>query len=74
MIHGGRYKPFKCESKHRVAVIVPYRDRENHLKMFLDHIHPFLQRQGIEYGIFVIEMVNNKYCILFKWYYAQFIF
>ncbi|XP_053398332.1 beta-1,4-N-acetylgalactosaminyltransferase bre-4-like [Mercenaria mercenaria] len=40
----------------KIAIIIPYRDRENHLKVFLRNIHPFLQQQQLEYGIFVIEM------------------
>jgi len=52
---GGRYKPPGCIANHRVAIIVPYRNREEHLRTFLHHIHPFLQRQQIEYGIFIIQ-------------------
>jgi hypothetical protein len=55
---GGRYMPGGCTSPWKVAVIVPYRDRENHLKMFVKNMHPFLQQQQIYYGIFVIEMVR----------------
>lgn len=52
---GGRYSPSDCRARHRVAIIVPYRDREEHLKAFLFNIHRFLQRQQSEYGIFVVE-------------------
>lgn len=55
---GGRYKPTTCQARHRVAVIIPYRDREIHLKIFLRNIHPFLQRQQLDYGIFVVELVR----------------
>ena len=54
---GGRYKPTDCVARNRVAVIIPYRDREIHLKIFLNNMHPFLQRQQLDYGIFVVEMV-----------------
>ncbi|XP_045196287.2 beta-1,4-N-acetylgalactosaminyltransferase bre-4-like [Mercenaria mercenaria] len=57
LIPGGRYKPLDCESKNPVAVIVPYRNREAHLKIFLNRMHPFLQRQELDYGIFVVEML-----------------
>ena len=30
-----------------VAIIVPFRDRDTHLRIFLRHIHPFLMRQNI---------------------------
>eukprot|EP00088_Acartia_fossae_P012557 TRINITY_DN16472_c0_g1_i10.p1 TRINITY_DN16472_c0_g1~~TRINITY_DN16472_c0_g1_i10.p1 ORF type:complete len:367 (-),score=51.58 TRINITY_DN16472_c0_g1_i10:446-1546(-) len=52
---GGRYSPRDCRARHRVAIIVPYRDRADHLKAFLFNIHRFLQRQQSEYGIFVVE-------------------
>lgn len=52
---GGRFKPPSCRSKDRVAIIVPFRDREEHLRTFLFNILPFLKRQQIEFNIFVIE-------------------
>ena len=61
VIEGGRYKPPNCTSRERVAIIIPFRDREEHLKIFLRHMHPFLQRQKLEYGIFVIELVSIKF-------------
>ena len=42
---GGRWQPPYCISRHKVAIIVPYRDRLNNLEMFLRHMHPFLSRQ-----------------------------
>ena len=56
---GGYFKPVNCEASETVAVIVPYRDREEHLKTFLDYMHPFLQRQPIQYIIYVVEMVRT---------------
>ena len=41
-----------------VAIVVPYRDRESHLKLFLQHMHPFLQKQKLTYRIYVIEQVR----------------
>ncbi|KOB74115.1 Glycosyltransferase [Operophtera brumata] len=57
---GGMYAPPNCTARHKVAIIVPYRDREQHLAVFLNHMHPFLMKQQIEYGIFVIEQEGNK--------------
>ncbi|XP_014357722.2 beta-1,4-N-acetylgalactosaminyltransferase bre-4-like [Papilio machaon] len=57
---GGLYAPPNCTARHRVAIIVPYRDREQHLAVFLNHIHPFLMKQQIEYGIFIVEQYGNK--------------
>ena len=36
---GGRFQPPGCKARHRVAIIVPYRDREHHLRIFLLNIH-----------------------------------
>lgn len=36
-----------------------FRDRQQHLAIFLNHMHPFLMKQQIEYGIFVIEQEGN---------------
>jgi hypothetical protein len=55
---GGRWTPKDCNSRHKVAIIVPYRDREPHLKLFLNHMHSFLQQQSIEYSIYIIEEVS----------------
>ena len=54
---GGRYTPKECTARHRVAIIIPYRDRDLQLRMFLHHMHPILQRQQLDYGIYVIELV-----------------
>jgi len=50
---GGRYRPGECNSRHRVAIIVPYRDREDHLRTFLLNIHKFLQPQQLDYAIYL---------------------
>ena len=55
---GGLFIP-PCKSHHRVAIIVPFRDRESHLRIFLKHIHPVLMRQDILYRIFVISQEDG---------------
>ena len=45
---GGLFVP-RCNTDNRVAIIVPYRDRESHLRIFLKHIHPILMRQNLLY-------------------------
>lgn len=57
---GGRWHPPDCAARHKVAVIVPYRDREPHLRAFLLNIHKFLQKQQIEYGIYIVEQAGNQ--------------
>ena len=54
---GGYFKPTSCKPMYKINIIVPYRDREEHLKLFLQHMHPFLQGQQLEYTIFVVEQV-----------------
>ena len=54
---GGVWWPPDCRPRHRVAIIVPFRDRETHLRIFLNQIHPMLQRQMLHYRIFVVEQV-----------------
>ena len=71
---GGRFKPKECIARHRVAIIVPYRDRDEHLRTFLFHMHSFLPRQQIDYGKFNLNLLIflvskyrniNKYLLLF---------
>jgi beta-1,4-galactosyltransferase 1 len=54
---GGRWKPNYCLARHRVAIIIPYRDRLNHLRILLSYLHEILQRQELDYQIFVSEQV-----------------
>ena len=59
---GGTWQPTNCRARHRVAVIIPYRDREHHLIILLAHLHPMLQRQQLHYTIFVVEQVSTSKC------------
>lgn len=59
---GGFYTPLKCKARQSVAIIVPYRNRPKELAIFLKNIHPFLMKQELEYGIFVVEQtVGTKF-------------
>eukprot|EP00106_Octopus_bimaculoides_P014880 XP_014782322.1 PREDICTED: beta-1,4-N-acetylgalactosaminyltransferase bre-4-like [Octopus bimaculoides] len=58
VLPGGHYKP-NCSMNESVAIIIPYRDRQFHLKIFLNNIHSILQRQAIEYGIYIIEQCDS---------------
>uniref|UniRef100_A0A3B4B3S5 Beta-1,4-galactosyltransferase n=1 Tax=Periophthalmus magnuspinnatus TaxID=409849 RepID=A0A3B4B3S5_9GOBI len=59
VVRGGRYRPPDCEARHRTAIIIPHRHREHHLKFLLYYLHPFLQRQQVTYGIYVIHQAGN---------------
>ena len=47
-------------SNHKLAIVVPYRDRREHLDIFLPHIQSFLKDKNIDYKIFVIEQSDSK--------------
>uniref|UniRef100_A0A7E4VAX9 Beta-1,4-N-acetylgalactosaminyltransferase n=1 Tax=Panagrellus redivivus TaxID=6233 RepID=A0A7E4VAX9_PANRE len=57
---GGHGHPKECKSRHRVAIIVPYRDRDHHLRIFLHNLHGFLAKQQVDYGIFIVEQIANQ--------------
>ena len=59
LLPGGRSMPRNCTARHRVAIIVPYRDRELHLRTFLLNIHSFLSRQMLDYGVFIVEQFGS---------------
>ena len=56
----GSYKPMHCTARFKLAVIIPYRDREPHLKVLLKHLHPMLQRQQSHFIIVVVELVRQN--------------
>ncbi|NWS68791.1 B4GT4 galactosyltransferase, partial [Crotophaga sulcirostris] len=55
----GRYHPAECSALQRVAILIPHRNREKHLLYLLEHLHPFLQRQQLDYGIYVIHQAGS---------------
>ncbi|KAG8544422.1 hypothetical protein GDO81_022514 [Engystomops pustulosus] len=57
---GGRYTPSDCQPKERVAIIIPFRHREHHLKYWLHYLHPILRRQKVEYGIYIINQYGEE--------------
>nr|XP_053651000.1 beta-1,4-galactosyltransferase 4-like [Cherax quadricarinatus] len=52
---GGFSWPLHCDARWSVAIIVPYRDRQYQVGTFLNHMHSFLQRQQLNYSIYLIE-------------------
>ncbi|XP_052074945.1 beta-1,4-galactosyltransferase 6-like isoform X1 [Mytilus californianus] len=55
----GHYKPTNCTPKQRVAIIVPYRDREPQMKIFLNNVIPRIYRQQLEFGIYIVEQTSG---------------
>lgn len=45
--------------KHKLAVIVPFRDRFEELLDFAPHLHQFLNKQKIRHKIFVINQIDS---------------
>ncbi|XP_064613784.1 beta-1,4-N-acetylgalactosaminyltransferase bre-4-like isoform X1 [Liolophura sinensis] len=56
---GGMWQPPNCVARHRVAIIIPYRDREQHLVTLLSHLLPILKRQELNFHVFVTEQTGN---------------
>jgi predicted glycosyltransferase involved in capsule biosynthesis len=56
--------PIALKYNKILAIIVPYRDRADHLKQFLPHMITYFQRDKldkyIQYSIHVIEQLGNK--------------
>lgn len=57
---GGHWAPDFCRAAKSVAIVVPFRCRGEHLLLFLQHMHPFLKRQQLDYTIFIIEQEGDK--------------
>ncbi|XP_063414346.1 beta-1,4-galactosyltransferase 6-like [Mytilus trossulus] len=59
-LKSGHYRPPNCTPVQKVAIIVPYRDRQKQLQVFLNNMIPKLKRQKIEFTIYVIEQKSGK--------------
>ncbi|XP_051513614.1 beta-1,4-galactosyltransferase 1-like [Myxocyprinus asiaticus] len=57
---GGRFKPEECIAQQKVAMIIPFRNRDEHLKFWLYYMHPILQRQQLDYGVYVIVQDGDE--------------
>ncbi len=44
----------------KLAIIVPYRDREEHLARFVPHMEKFLSDKEIDFKIFIVEQGNDR--------------
>ena len=52
------------KSNHRLAIIVPFRDRFEELLTFAPHMHNFLSKQKLDFHIFVLNQVCSFYIII----------
>ena len=44
-----------CNGTDSIAFIIPYRNRSDHLQIFLYYMYTFLTKQQIQYQIFIVE-------------------
>ncbi|KAI3351395.1 hypothetical protein L3Q82_020205 [Scortum barcoo] len=58
--HGGRFRPRDCKAQQKVAIIIPFRKRDEHLRYWLYYLHPILQRQQLDYGVYVINQDGDE--------------
>ena len=66
---GGKWRPklnknqnldkSAAKNKPRLAIIVPYRNRETNLHIFLLFMHQFLSKQNVHYGIYLVEPLKD---------------
>jgi len=59
ILSGGKWAPKHCIARNHVAILVPYRDRNEHLLHFLLNMHPLFAKQELSYGIYLIEPVKT---------------
>ena len=62
---GGLFIP-PCKAQQKVAIIIPYKNRQDQLKILLHSLHPFLQRQQLFYRIFVVEPIRESSHTIFN--------
>jgi len=55
----GCYQPKDCKSMEKVAIIIPFKDREDHLAKWLFHMHQLLVRQRRHYCVIVAEPLGS---------------
>lgn len=56
---GGEWKPDGCQSKYKVAIVVPFRDRQSHLTRLIDFLVPILKRQLLDFRFIVTEQYGG---------------
>ena len=58
---GGYYKPSECIARSRVAILITCRGKEHerNLAILLKNLHRMLQRQQLEYQIFIVFQTSG---------------
>ena len=52
------FEPTKCKATLSVAIIVPFRDRDQHLRRLLGHLHSILSRQHLRYEFTMLKEIK----------------
>ncbi|KAM4738859.1 beta-1,4-galactosyltransferase 6 isoform 2-T2 [Anableps anableps] len=57
---GGHWKPKDCKPRWKVAILIPFRNRREHLPILFQHLIPMLQRQRLQFAFYVIEQSGTQ--------------
>ncbi|XP_067383206.1 beta-1,4-galactosyltransferase 5 isoform X2 [Channa argus] len=57
---GGYWKPKDCLPRWKVAILVPFRNRHEHLPILLRHLVPILQKQRLQFAFYVVEQGGTE--------------
>ncbi|VDN56822.1 unnamed protein product [Dracunculus medinensis] len=57
---GGHGEPRNCRARHRIAIIVPYRNRPLHRRLFLYNMHQWLPKQMLDYMVIIISQLGKE--------------
>ncbi|XP_034285550.1 beta-1,4-galactosyltransferase 6 isoform X2 [Pantherophis guttatus] len=57
---GGHWKPKDCKPRWKVAILIPFRNRHEHLPIFFRHLIPVLKKQRLEFAFYVVEQVGTQ--------------
>lgn len=60
ILPGGKFQPIRCVATSKIAILIPYRDRAEHLRRFSLYIHQFLPAQSLDYVVYVVEQDDSK--------------
>ncbi|XP_069378754.1 beta-1,4-galactosyltransferase 6 isoform X4 [Paralichthys olivaceus] len=57
---GGHWTPKDCRPPWKVAILIPFRNRHEHLPILFQHLIPMLQRQRLQFAFYVIEQSGSQ--------------
>ncbi|XP_073436607.1 beta-1,4-galactosyltransferase 5 isoform X2 [Dendrobates tinctorius] len=57
---GGHWRPSDCVPPWKVAILIPFRNRHEHLPVLFKHLIPMLQKQRLQFAFYVIEQTGNQ--------------